>query len=203
MESTLESLIITQKISELINNKTFHHHYHVLLDIANNIKDEINYLEIGCYAGGSASLMLSRDNTNVISIDLGFPITKNEVMENIKLTNVKNNKYDYIQGDSHKEETKNKVLEIRDSFDMLFIDGDHQYSAVIDDFNLYSPLVKSGGYIIFDDYNDHQHSPEVKKAVDGLIKNLDSYDIIGCLENKFGARPSELKEGNCFIIKKK
>jgi predicted O-methyltransferase YrrM len=187
----------------MINNKTFHHHYYVLLDIANNIKSEVNYLEIGCYAGGSASLMLSRDKTNVISIDLGTPISKHEVLENIKLTNTKNNKYDYIEGDSQKQETKDAVLKIRKTFDILFIDGDHQYDAVIKDFNLYSPLVKSGGYIVFDDYNDHQYCPEVKKAVDELVKNLDSYDIIGCLENKFGARPSELKEGNCFIIRKK
>jgi hypothetical protein len=67
---------------------------------------------------------------------------------------------------------------------------------------MYEELVNVGGYIIFDDYNDKEFSPEVKSAVDGLIPSLSNYEIIGTLENKLGAYPSELKEGNCFVIKK-
>jgi predicted O-methyltransferase YrrM len=203
MKSTKKSLELTEKISEIINGQTFHHHYYVLLDVANTFDGEINYLEIGCYAGGSASLLLSRENTNVFSIDLGIPINYKEVMKNITKTNTKNNKYHYILGDSQTKETKNNLLKLIDSVDILFIDGDHSYNGVTKDFKFYSPLVKSGGYIIFDDYNDHQYSPEVKVAVDDLIKGLDTYEVIGCLDNEFGARPSSLKEGNCFIIKKK
>ena len=201
---TLESLRLTQKISEEINNQTFHHHYYILFDIAKNFgTSKINYVEIGCYAGGSACLMLQRPNTNVISIDLGEPINPDIVKQNVNNLNTLGNQYSYIQANSQKKETVEQLKNLIDGIDILFIDGDHSYNGVINDFNLYSKMVKSGGYIIFDDYNDHQYSPEVKLAVDDLLTNNLDYEIIGTVPNIFGARPDEIKEGNCFIIKKK
>jgi hypothetical protein len=67
---------------------------------------------------------------------------------------------------------------------------------------MYSNLVNQGGYIVFDDYNDSMYSPSVKLAVDDIVKKLNGYDIIGTVPNEFGARPENLKDGNCFIIKK-
>lgn len=204
MKHTKESLELTKYISERIGNQTFHHHYHVLYDIAQVFGDKIiNYVEIGCYAGGSACLMLQRPNTNVISIDIGTPITPQIVKENVKNLNILNNKYSYIQGNSQKSETVDFLKHMIQSIDMLFIDGCHEYSCVINDFNLYSKMVRPEGYIIFDDYNDSQYSPQVKVAVDDLLTNNYEYEILGTLPNIFGARPSELKDGNCFIIKKK
>lgn len=203
MENTLESLKLTQKISDEINNQTFHHHYYVLFDLAKNFgNDQINYVEIGCYAGGSACLMLQRPNTNVISIDLGKPINPEIVIGNTSKMNIHGNQYNYIQGNSQIIETVDRLKNFVDSVDILFIDGDHKYNGVVNDFILYSDLVKSGGYIVFDDYNDYIYSPEVKPAVDDLINKFEGYEVIGCLPNTFGARPAELKEGNCFIIKK-
>jgi predicted O-methyltransferase YrrM len=202
---TQNSLIEVEKISSQINNQTFHHHYHILYDIANSYPNDykLNYVEIGCYAGGSACLMLQRENTNVFSIDLGNPINPEIVKQNINKLNKHNNNYLYIKGSSHDLETLNTLIKYIDEIDVLFIDGDHTHEGVIMDFVIYSKLVKSGGYIIFDDYNDYQHSPEVKPAVDNIISNLkNSYNIIGTVKNTLGARPSELIDGNCFIIQK-
>jgi predicted O-methyltransferase YrrM len=202
---TQTSLIEVENISNQINNKTFHHHYHILYDIANSYPNDykLNYVEIGCYAGGSACLMLQRENTNVFSIDLGNPINPEIVKQNINKLNKHNNNYLYIKGSSHDLETLNTLIKYIDEIDVLFIDGDHTHEGVIMDFVIYSKLVKSGGYIIFDDYNDYQHSPEVKPAVDNIISNLkNSYNIIGTVKNTLGARPSELIDGNCFIIQK-
>lgn len=200
---TIKSLQMVEKISNEINNQTFHHHYYILYDIAKEFGDLlINYVEIGCYAGGSACLMLQRPNTNVISIDLGEPINPNIVQQNVKKLNTLNNNYNYIQANSQKQETVDQLKTLVNDIDILFIDGDHTYNGVKMDFEIYSPLVKNGGYIIFDDYNDFQFSPEVKKSVDDIVKNLLGYEIIGTLPNSFGARPKELTDGNCFIIKK-
>ena len=70
------------------------------------------------------------------------------------------------------------------------------------DFVMYSDLVNVGGYIIFDDYNDSVYSPEVKQAVDALLPTLVDYEVIGTFKNELGAYPSELLEGNCFVIKR-
>lgn len=200
---TKESLELTRKISDAIKNQTFHHHYHILYDIAQsyNTEYEINYLEIGCYAGASACLLLQRKKTNVISIDLGIPISKNIVFSNVNKLNKHNNRYEYIEGNSHDKKTINKLNDIliEKKVDILFIDGDHSYEGVRKDFEIYSKYVKEGGYIIFDDYNDHKYSPEVKLSVDDL--DLSEYDTLGEFGNEFGARPEDHKP-NEFVIRK-
>lgn len=204
MNHTKESLDITRFISDSINNLTFHHHYYILLDIINQFPEEklLNYVEIGCYAGASACLVSQRKNTNIISIDLGNPISENTALENFKKLNKNNNNYEYIKGSSHDNNTFERLKNLINNIDVLFIDGDHSTLGVTKDFEIYSPMVNSGGYIIFDDYNDHIHSPEVKPAVDSIVSKLTEYEIIGTLPNIFKARPEDLKEGNCFILKK-
>jgi cephalosporin hydroxylase len=204
----------TKKSLELLNEivstgvQTFHHHYHILYDIASSIKkDEINYVEIGCYAGGSACLMLQRKKTNVVSIDLGEPIPEEVVLNNTNNQNIHKNRFNYIKGNSQISETKeilkSVMLEYKSKeIDILFIDGDHSFDGVYNDFNIYEDLVPVGGYIVFDDYHDTVHSPEVNGAVKNIVANLNNYEIIGTIENTLGAYPKELIEGNCFVIKK-
>lgn len=204
MKNTYESLEITRKISDSLEGGTFHHHYYILLDIVNSYPEDysVNYVEIGCYAGGSSCLVSQRKNTNLFSIDLGHPISKEIPINNVKKFNTNNNLFQYIQGDSKKITTLNELKKYLDEIDVLFIDGDHSFNGVKSDFELYSPLVKTGGYIIFDDYNDKQHSPAVKPSVDEIVSMINGYEIIGTIPNIHGARPKELLEGNCFIIKK-
>lgn len=204
MKNTYESLEITRKISDSIEGGTFHHHYYILLDIVNSYPEDysVNYVEIGCYAGGSSCLVSQRKNTNLFSIDLGHPISKEIPINNVKKFNTNNNLFQYIQGDSKKITTFNELKKYLNEIDVLFIDGDHSFNGVKSDFELYSPLVKTGGYIIFDDYNDKQHSPAVKPAVDEIVSIITEYEIIGTIPNTYGARPKELLDGNCFIIKK-
>lgn len=205
MIHTKESLIITKRISDEMEGKTFHHHYHILYDIIKTYPDDysLNYVEIGCYAGGSSSLVSQRKNTNIFSIDLGTPISPEIPIKNVKKFNIFDNHYEYIKGDSQKTETLEKLKTFIDDIDVLFIDGDHTSNGVKNDFELYSPMVKNGGYIIFDDYNDYEFSPEVKPMVDVIISTLYEYEIIGTLPNIFNARPESMEKGNCFIIRKK
>jgi len=206
IKHTQQSLDLTQEISNKINDQTFHHHYHILYDIANSYSKDypLTYVEIGCYAGGSACLVLQRPNTKVISIDLGHPISPDVVYNNVEKLNNLKNPYYYLQGNSQTYETVDLLKNVTQKIDILFIDGDHSYQGVINDFLLYENLVAPKGYIIFDDYNDYKYSPEVKTAVDVLIPTIiENYDIIGTLPNIYNARPDWLKEGNDFIIRKK
>jgi predicted O-methyltransferase YrrM len=198
------SLDLTRQISDAIGNQTFHHHYHILYDIANHSDEHINYVEIGCYAGGSACLLLQRPNTTVISIDSGKYITSDIVMSNVKKLNKLNNEFHYLQGNSQTEDMVNRLNALVSSIDLLFIDGDHSFQGVLNDFRLYEALVKPGGYIVFDDYLDPGAGAYVKRAVDHIVSEIQSnYNIIGSLENKYGARPTELKQSNEFIIQKR
>lgn len=58
--------------------------------------------------------------------------------------------------------------------DILFIDGDHSATAVKNDWALYSPLIRPGGFVVFDDYMDFQYSPEVHGAVNEIVATLDT-----------------------------
>jgi len=203
---TQKSVDLTKKISGEINNLTFHHHYHILYDIVNTYPNDyqVKYVEIGCYGGGSASLVLQRPNTKVISIDLGNPIPMEIAVKNVDKLNIHSNPYTYIKGNSHSPQTLEELKTHLREIDVLFIDGDHSVAGVKKDFDIYEKFVKLGGYIVFDDYNDHRHSPGVKIGVNQLLPEIEkNYDIIGTISNTLGAKPSEKKEGNCYIIKKK
>lgn len=201
MLATKYSLDLVQEISKKINDKTFHHHYHILYDIP--VNEPSVYLEIGCYAGASAILMLQRPRSTVITVDLGYPISKDIAIKNISVNNPYNNVFNYIEGNSHDISIFEQVKSLSSQVDILFIDGDHTYNGVIKDYYMYEKLVKSGGYIVFDDYNDRIHSPEVKTAVTYIVDNVKNINIIGTIDNCLGARPNTLLNGNCFVVQKK
>lgn len=216
---TEESLRKAELIESDMDLPSMHLHYHFIWDLISNLKkDEVTYLEIGCYSGGSASLALSHwKKTTGFSVNIGhheyLPIGYLKSAEK-NVNRFKNpiSSFVLIEGDSHSEETislvTKKIKESSNSLDILFIDGDHDYNGVIEDFLNYSKIVSSGGYIIFDDYLDWVYSPRVKHAVDNIVNNIigEEYDILGTPNDQFGARvgyPLPGGKNNCFVLRKK
>lgn len=79
---------------------------------------------------------------------------------------------DAIIGDSHQVDTLEKLktaLKGR-KIDFLFIDGDHTYEGVKQDFEMYSPLVRDGGIIGFYDIKKKEQVSLCR--VDELWKEL-------------------------------
>lgn len=208
------SLELLRKINNnLIPKKKFHEHTHILYDIRTLLgSSPKNYVEIGSYIGSSASLLLNHKyETNIICID---PLNLNKshyggilnqyttLKNNLDRNNINNYLYKIYSNFSSDISILNIFKDINLEIDILFIDGNHCFKNVLDDFNNYKDFVVSGGYIIFDDYLDKKHSPEVKKAVDFLIEKLDKkYKIIGCVPNLRGANPL-FKYSNEFILQK-
>lgn len=56
-------------------------------------------------------------------------------------------------------------------FDLVFLDGDHFYEAIIKDIPAWLPLVKQGGLLIGHDYANIEGKTGVKKAVDEIFGN--------------------------------
>lgn len=196
---TQESLDIVTEISKTV--KTFHHHYHILYDLAREF-DHVNYFEIGTYAGASACLMLQRPDTWVVTVDTGQFVPKNKVIDTLSAFS-NGNMFFYLEGHSWNLYDKVKPL-FPEGIDIMFIDGDHQPESIKNDFFLYEGLVNKGGYIVFDDYNDHIYNPQIKPAIDELVKHLTNYEVIGSPDNVFNA-PVHWTINNksiCFIIKK-
>ena len=119
-------------------------------------------LEIGSYRGGTAMLwakIVHPNNGKVFCLDLRFNwdafwepnfMHDGQVYKKSSLKDIVTE----FEGDSHSIEMKEKVSKEVGQVDLLFIDGDHSYEGVKDDFYSYSKLVKPGGFVVFHDIVD-------------------------------------------------
>ena len=113
------------------------------------IGDVNNILEIGSYDGGSSyGLHKICNKLNGITF-LQTPLLTKFLSENLDVSN--------IIADSHNVETINWIREKNIRFDFMFIDGDHTYEGVKQDYLDYKEFLKSGGYIAFHDVLDNTH----------------------------------------------
>jgi len=208
-----ESYRILQDVESSIKERKFHQQIHILYDLINFLeKEDINYMEIGSYVGTSANLVLTNSKVKKITCVDPLNLSKSHFHGNTNqeqtlrnnLSKFPTERYSIIRGFS----TEQRVIEMFDNktehFDLLFIDGDHSYQAVLDDFKNYKHCVKSGGFIVFDDYFDHKHSPDVKKAVDYLCSTkyvINKYDIIGTIRGKLSQKLQ--RDYGEFILRKR
>jgi predicted O-methyltransferase YrrM len=120
-------------------------------------------LEIGTARGGTLFCWcaLAAPAATVISLDLpqgihggGYPPWKTFLYKRFAGSK---QKLHLLSGDSHEQimlVTVKKMLP-PGGLDFLFIDGDHTLDGVRRDYEMYSPLVKSGGAIVFHDICTH------------------------------------------------
>jgi predicted O-methyltransferase YrrM len=147
-------------------------------------------LEIGTARGGTLFLLaeVARDDALLVSIDTpegGYSFGgRPEYKRRARLYRAlgrDGQRIAYIAGDSHRDETLRKVLDVLRGkpLDLLFIDGDHSREGVELDFEMYSPLVHSGGVVAF-----HDIVPGPPEAVGGVpsfwrdIRTSESIEIV-------------------------
>lgn len=132
--------------------------FHRLLERVEGLRPE-RMLEIGTATGGSllAFTRVCAPDAHVMSVDLpggafggGYPTWK---LPLYKAFAGPRQRLDLIRRDSHSPET---LADVRSSLggkalDFLFIDGDHTFAGVQQDFESYRSLVRPGGLIAFHD----------------------------------------------------
>jgi len=179
------------KINQNIVGRVCHNRT-VILNIICKLFTIKNYLEIGVHNGGSMSYVVSENKSkNCIGIDLFEDTTGNYIkdsitikksFDNISKNNI-NSTIKLIQGNSTSKGTIDKLKEElkNNKIDLLFIDGDHSYMGVKNDFFNYYSFVNDNGLIILDDYNIIW--PGIIKFVDDFIKNNKNVQILGVFDN--------------------
>lgn len=116
-------------------------------------------MEVGTANGGSLFLLtrVAAPDALLISIDLpggrfggGYPEWKGPLFRAFARPG---QEIVLIRANSHDPATAARVSTLLEGkeVDLLFIDGDHSYDGVKSDFEMYSPLVRTGGIVAFHD----------------------------------------------------
>jgi predicted O-methyltransferase YrrM len=146
-------------------------------------------VEIGSASGGTLFLFTHVTcPERIISVDLpsgtfggGYPFWKIPLFKSLAKKNV----VQLIRADSHREETFGEITSLLKGkeVDFLFIDGDHTYQGVKQDFQMYSPLVRKGGIVAFHDIVTHDSASDCE--VDKFWNEIKpSYHFVEIIENQ-------------------
>jgi len=107
-------------------------------------------LEIGRAQGGTAFLLSCAIPSVVwtLSIDLCPRHSRT-----LRFLNAPARAFHSVRGSSRDERVFARIARFveKTPIDLLFIDGDHSYEGVVADYDLYRPLVRPGGLIVFHD----------------------------------------------------
>ena len=131
-----------------------------LLELVQEVRPR-RVLEIGTANGGSLLPItrLSASDAHIISVDLhhgefggGYPAWRIPLYKSFPRTT---QRLDLVRGDSHDRRTFERVRSLLggEPLDLLFIDGDHTFEGVRQDFETYGSLVRPGGLTAFHDIN--------------------------------------------------
>lgn len=137
-----------------------------ILELANLLKGLAprRSLEIGTNYGGTLFLLcaVSPPNAKIISLDLpdgpfggGYPKRKIPIFRQFPRFG---QELHLLRANSHHRETKAQIERLlrNEPLDYLFVDADHTYEGVQRDFEMYAPLVRTGGVIAFHDIVTHK-----------------------------------------------
>lgn len=145
-------------------------------------------LEVGTNRGGTFFVLcqVSSPDATVISVDIpGGPFSDGKSFYRERLLRSMTRrlqKFYRFTADSHLQSTLEKAANTLngEKLDVLFIDGDHTYNGVKQDFEMYSPLVRSGGIVAFHDIAIHpaEVGCEVDKFWNEVKKSYTHREII-------------------------
>lgn len=157
------------------------------MDYINFLKDYRPFnrcLEIGAWAGGSfiGISQVSESNAEFIILDInhGPYCDTNSKIKALNIIKKDNQIIHYIHESSQYNETVEKVKKIlnKNEFDYIFIDGDHSYDGIKNDFENYFPLLKSNGiFTLHDTKTSHVERIKVKDFWNEIKSNYIHYEF--------------------------
>ena len=136
-------------------------------------------VEIGTKFGGTFMIWNEIAPGIKISVDLvegihGGVSRSDTDARNARFKESYNDSCIFIEGNSHESATYDLLVKTLGgtTIDFLFIDGDHTYEGVKEDYETYSSLVSENGYIGFHDINDTQRHRDRNVYVGKLWNEL-------------------------------
>lgn len=151
-----------EEIYERGNRRMYQWEIEILYETASSIKAK-SILEIGAWDGCSTMVLgavAKENNGRLYSIDPRLTITMLKNIEEMKLRNYVTN----IVGASPWIDMKC----MPNSYDYIFIDGDHRTRWVLADYHFWMRFLRKHGMVAFHDI----HFPSIQKALE-IIKETD------------------------------
>lgn len=183
------NLIIIDEAPDIINESRWHvsEVYPSRGKIFQQREEFLEFLKVVCRAGlhgtvievgldqGGTHMGWRRLFQKVVSIE-------SDINKCVKFlgTNKVDSRSKIICADSSDENTGEVLKKMYKSADLVFIDGDHQYSSVFCDYKYLSPLVKRGGIIAFHDTAGRHPS---HLGIVKFLKKLKNGEIDGVRHN--------------------
>lgn len=127
---------------------------------------ETHWLEIGSYEGRSAiwtlENILTHENSLLTCID-PWPYPRVEALfdknMSVAVEHLKRSTFSFSKLKGFSQDLLPQVAKGY-QFDVIYIDGDHQAKSALTDAVLSWPLLKKGGFLIFDDYRWNYPDPK-------------------------------------------
>lgn len=168
--------------------------------LVDEMPDKFSFLEIGVFRGqilALIKLLANRTERKIISrvgvtpLDSTGGHWESDYAADIRLLHetFKLKQPEIIKGLS----TDEGVIRIaRGQYNMVYIDGGHEYEVVKQDIANYAPMVKHGGYLVIDDCADRYNLPngyfrgirDVSKAVDEVLPNEQFKELFNVVHNR-------------------
>jgi predicted O-methyltransferase YrrM len=149
--------------------------------------DPARVLEIGTYHGGTLYHWLKNSHafTSIVSVDSYAVGVDNRDLypewntESVDLT--------VLVGDSHAAVTV-EAVKVLGPYDFVFIDAGHYYKEVKADWELYRPMVRSGGILCLHDILTHPVWPsiEVGRLWDEIKEDHLTFEIVADRNAEWG-----------------
>ena len=181
--------------------------FHVIWrEIVKNSPNNFNFLEIGVYKGQILSLikLLSKiyeKNGKILGVSpfngAGDKYSNYDSVDYLNTIQALFNQFnlelnindEIIQGSSIDDNIKTEIKN-RGIFDIIYIDGCHDYDCVISDINLMKEITKIGSYIVMDDAScykpinrigAHLGHSDVCNAIRDFIENDNCFEEVICV----------------------
>ncbi len=160
--------------------------FEVLLELYRRLAPA-DVLEVGTYHGGTLYhwLQNSDEITHIVTVDSYAVGVDNSALYGG--WNVNGCDLRILRGDSHAPNTLDEVRAYG-LFDFVFIDAGHYYNEVRRDWELYRPMVRSGGLMCFHDILTHPAWPsiEVGRLWDEIKKDHLTVEIVADRDAEWG-----------------
>lgn len=173
----------TRSISDFLKKASVRHAWGVLLFRLTRVKQPERVLELGTNLGVSGAYILQAlklnvapNNKQLITIE-GSPHLSERAEEHLS-AQASNVNTRVVTGAF--QSVLPTILAENDLFDLVFLDGHHEFEATLRYFELIAPHLRSGAWVVFDDLEPW--SPTVRKAFREIQKRYPQAPITDLLK---------------------